>query len=97
MILSTLKFIISFGISFTILCIPINQKPLFSYAYNLAGGHAVDLYNETTSTVLKTVKSYSKKILNSAPDNIQIKNAGRMFDSGYTDEEQRLLDKILNK
>lgn len=97
MFFSIFKFLISFSISFTILCIPINNKPIFSYIYTLAGGHAVDFYDEITDKAEKNIKIYASSIFDNTPNSIQIKNAGRVFNGEYSAEEKELLLKVLNE
>jgi hypothetical protein len=69
---SMIKFTIAFCLSFVLLSIPVQKKPLFYYLNNWAAPITGEIFSQSKSVLIKGVKegkNFSKKIFNNAkPD-----------------------------
>lgn len=106
-----LKFAITFCVSFLLLSIPVQEKPLFYYLNNWAKPITDEVFTGSKDVLLKGVKkskNFSQKLFNNTvpQDEISLQNSSIdkkevlkniEHDHGehYTEEEKDMLKKIL--
>ncbi len=97
----TLKLLAYFTLSFAILCLPINNKPLFNILYAHFGQEVVKTINIGIDEGKKLIFPTIVNAITSEPKNIHSKglHTRKYFitNKRYTSEEKNLMIKVLDK
>lgn len=110
---SALKFLISFCVSFVVLSIPVQQKPLFYYLNRWAEPITQEIFTGSKEVLIEGVKqskTFGKKLFNNtapAGDDISLQSSSVVkkkktledihHDETYTEEEKNMLLNILQE
>ena len=99
------KFLVYFVISFGILCIPLSNRPLFTYLHKFTAPMWSDIKQTTTNGIRNTQKLGHKMFSDAVPTNDILGETSsaptrdlkhdKAPDDTYTQEERALLNKIL--